>query len=650
VEVPARTAGAEDGQEARSAATPDVACSPAVRSLTRVLLLDEHLAVVAASNGVAEAVGLTAIELVGRQCAVLGGATTSAPGVTTRIGVPMAMPISVDGVLGEFPALLVPVRAANGVAFWCASIIGTPADEASCSARPLEPDYYESARAGPDVVLELDTTGVVRFASDGIERMTGYAASQFAGKSFVDLVPPEYHASWIECTRAHFEGPSRTVRTEWEILRSDGGHVMVEMFSAAVRDNSGAVLGVHGILRDVSARRLLEERLRQHQKMEAIGTLAGGIAHDFNNLLCAILGNLQLARAALGDGEAARRVQAAERAAGRASGITAQLLSYARKTPPGVEPVDVGELVDDVVEMLRRTIDPRITIDTIPPSETVVIHANPGQLNQVLMNLCLNSRDALSDSLESATGEGRAPLPRIIVTVEDIEVGPDDASLVPEAAPGHYARVTVSDNGVGMPPEVLERALEPFFTTKGDEAGTGLGLASVYSIVRAHGGFLLLDSVSGRGTVAQVYLPCEHVLPLAASPQEEPTAYLARGSETVLVADDDDMIREVIVEALTQAGYEVLLAEDGRQAVQLFEAHRPNVSLVILDLMMPGLSGPDAMARILDLDSSAKILLMSGYAALDTCTQVAHSGASGFLRKPFPIDELTRAVRRLLDE
>jgi PAS domain S-box-containing protein len=403
--------------------------------------------------------------------------------------------------------------------------------------------------------------------------------------------------------------------------------------------------------RDIRARKQAEEKLRDSenrfralstrlalaQKMEAVGQLAGGIAHDFNNLLTAILGNLSLLLTSLPETDSTRELAAtAEQAARRAVALTSQLLGISRRTLVHAVPTNLNDLIEEVVALLRRTFDPRITLEVRKASDSWRVLADSGQINQVLMNLCLNARDAMPHG-------GRLLLETARVVLDE-----DYASLHPEGRAGEFVRLRVSDTGHGIAPEVRAHIFEPFFSTKGPDKGSGLGLAMVFAIVKQHRGWIDCYSEAGRGTRFDIYLP-RHVAKNESAPaaRSSPTP-APHGHEVILLADDEPMLRSLGRIILERYGYEVLLAEDGLQAVEKFRQDRDRIALVILDVTMPRLSGRDAVQRLREIDPTVRVLLASGYSA-DHPAENERDDILGFIGKPYRPEELAAAVRAALD-
>jgi len=395
---------------------------------------------------------------------------------------------------------------------------------------------------------------------------------------------------------------------------------------------------------EIAERTRLEQQLLQSQKMEALGQLAGGIAHDFNNLLTVIMGNLSLARIQSDqDAKTAALLQAAEQGAHRASDLTRQLLAVGRRTFNLPRAFDLHEVVTEVVQILKRTIDPRIVIDTPTPEIVWLVHADSGQMFQALMNLCVNARDAMPDG------------GRLRIALENVTRNTHNNPAV-DAAPGCFVRLSISDTGIGMEPDTCRRIFEPFFTTKEVGKGLGLGLAMVYGIVTQNKGTITVDSQLGQGSCFTIELP-RHIENKAdaAVPAElvvenyEPSSREGTG-ETVLVVEDEEQIRNLARRVLEQLGYVVLEAVDGVHGLTVYQEEQQRIAAVILDLTMPKKSGLEVLATLRRLNPAVRVILSSGYSAAAQKLDLPRLGVMAFLQKPYVPNELARTLRNVLDQ
>jgi two-component system cell cycle sensor histidine kinase/response regulator CckA len=486
----------------------------------------------------------------------------------------------------------------------------------------------------PDVICQKDRDERLTGGNAAFEQLAGMAIRDMLGKTFDEI----FDASWAQRIRILEESVMRTgnpARQEEWIRYPDGQDVLLDMLISPVWDEDGAIAGLVVVGRDWTSRNRLEDQLRQAQKMEAVGQLAGGVAHDFNNLLTVVLGNLELARETQRGQPLDELLRPTEKAAKRAADLTSQLLGFARRAPLQFGPVDPADLIRETIGLLRRTIDPRIVIEASPRPYGWWAWADAGQVTQILMNLCLNARDAMPDG-------GRLFISSGNVTIEPTET-PSDIG----PRPGDYVRLRIRDTGTGMSAEVRNRIFEPFFTTKETGQGTGLGLAVVFGIVQAHDGWISCDSEPGQGTTFEVYLPkFKGESPTGTATPAPAPSPLGQG-ERVLIAEDEPMIRTLAGTILKQLGYTVTLAEDGARAVEIFEEAEKPFDLAILDLTMPNLSGLDAMKRIRTFDPRVPVILASGYSA-DRAKAAAGAGVL-FLDKPYTAGTLGKTVRQALD-
>jgi two-component system cell cycle sensor histidine kinase/response regulator CckA len=398
---------------------------------------------------------------------------------------------------------------------------------------------------------------------------------------------------------------------------------------------SGRIRFIEARLRAEKDRLELERRIAQIQKLESLGMLAGGIAHDFNNLLTVILSGASLALTATDPATVQEEVGAIVAAAERARALTGQLLSMSRDQGLRLEPTDLNEHLSNLQPLLRRLLPETIEIDLILGATLPLIEGDRSQLDQVFMNLCINARDAMPEG------------GRVTLETEQVLINGRYTEAHPWAKQGRYVLVTVTDNGLGMPRDVLDKIFEPFFTTKGAQGGTGLGLAVSYGIVRRHGGMLDCYSEPGVGTTFKVYLPATSRLASAVGTKVVAKVPSARASEKVLVAEDDAAVRAIAVRILQRAGYLVTAVENGEAAAEL--ALREDFALLILDVITPGRSCRDVVLQLRNERPALPIILASGHAPGDSLAGLLRDTSIEFLRKPFDPDGLLRTVRRVLD-
>jgi two-component system cell cycle sensor histidine kinase/response regulator CckA len=495
-------------------------------------------------------------------------------------------------------------------------------------------DAVEGYESAPGMFCSVDlSTGVIvqcnRTMADGL----GRSKADIVGQPLAALYRPASQAL-MRASLGALVADARLPAGDHELLRDDGRAVPTLLSGSVVRDADGVAVRARLIYRDVGEERRLEAQLVQAQKMDGIGRLAGGIAHDFNNLLTAIFGSGELLREHVKP-EGLDDLEQMLGAAQRAAELTSHLLAFSRRTVVSPRSVDLNERLRRMDLLLRRTLGERIEIHTVtePALWTVII--DPMRLEQVVLNLAVNARDAMPEG-------GRLTLETQNVVVDDAY-----ARLHLGSAPGEHVMLAVSDDGVGMGPEVLARVFEPFFTTKEVGKGTGLGLAMVYGIVRQAGGSVAVYSEPGTGTTFKILLP--RALSPSEPPPSEVVAVTRGGNETVLVVEDDARVRDLVCRTLRGAGYAVLEAVDGDGALALARSHGL-VDLLLTDVVMPRLGGLELAAALTAEGLCARVLFVSGY----TANAIAHRGVQGagtaFLQKPFTPAGLLGCVRALLDQ
>jgi PAS domain S-box-containing protein len=422
---------------------------------------------------------------------------------------------------------------------------------------------------------------------------------------------------------------------ELNIIRKDGEQRNVLVTATAVRDEDENIVAFRGIIRDMTERNQLQQQLFQSQKMESIGTLAGGIAHDFNNILGGILGYASLMKAKMEQGHRFfNYVDTIETGSMRAAQLTDQLLAFARGGKYDIKPVDLNKIIHETLKIINRTFDKSIEVETHLHDRLPTVEADAGQIQQVIMNLCINAGDAMPVG-------GTLTIQTEVETLDEGYVG-----MHMGAKAGAHAILSISDTGVGMDPKTAQRIFEPFFSTKGEGKGTGLGLAMVYGVVKNHGGFVDVSSEPGRGTTFNIFLPLSGKPESEASSEPEP---VFDGNELVLVVDDEEPIRALAKEMLEGYGYRVILAEDGVKAIEMFEEHNGNIGLVILDMVMPNMGGRETFLKMKKINPNVKALLSTGYSQSGKAQEILDSGVLGFVQKPYQLTTLLSKVRSVLD-
>jgi PAS domain S-box-containing protein len=485
----------------------------------------------------------------------------------------------------------------------------------------------------PDLIYCKDVNGIYLGCNNAFEAYTGLNEGRILGRRTRDVFPAQ-RADVMEREEQQVYESRVPLRLEnW--LEHPSGRRLVELVINPLIDDHGKLLGLLGVGRDITGRRRLEEQVRQTGKMEAIGRLAGGVAHDFNNLLTIILGNLSLTSNRLTSGGSVHELLGdCEKAAQRAAELTSQLLGFARRTPVALEPIDVKSCIAETTQLLKRTIGLGISIETDIDPNLGTVEADRGQIGQVLMNLCINARDAMPRG------------GKIILVADNVDVTEAQARKNLDARSGSFVRIRVEDTGEGMPPEIQTRIFEPFFTTKPLGQGTGLGLAMVFGIIQQHQGWIECESEPGEGTEFTFYLPRSEKQATQRAPAPVSTE---GGTETVLVVDDEPMIRELARAILQHRGYRILTAEDGHVALEMYQNRQRPIDLVLLDLSMPTMSGRETLLHLRVIDPEVNVVFASGY-SVDQIDMEQFPEVAGFIPKPYRANDLAAGVRKALDQ
>ena len=484
----------------------------------------------------------------------------------------------------------------------------------------------------PDMIVTLDRNGNVVSANDAAYQQGGWTSDQLLGRPFRNLVDVEDVATVMQHILATMKGESRRFEARFHgDSETQAWHLCT---SSPIRDDD-VVTGVLLIGRDITERRQGEERLRQAQKMEAVGQLAGGIAHDFNNILTAIRTYANFMLEDLPEDHVSRREAAGvSKAVDHAATLTRQLLAFSRRQIMQREVLDLNACVIDTEEILRRTLGADVQLSTSLAEDLGMVNADPGQIQQVLINLAVNARDAMPNG-------GR-------LRIETANATLDAAYMQTHAAaePGDYVMIAVRDTGVGMDRATQARIFEPFFTTKEKGKGTGLGLPTVYGIVKQSGGYVWVYSEPGQGTTFKVYLP--RVAGEAERIDEPLSITTLTGTETILLVEDEESVREVSSRLLSRAGYTVVEAVDGRQALEIYSDRGADIDVIITDMVMPEMGGRELARRVRDMDPHIPIIFMSGYTDDDELRRSFLDRGSAFLEKPFTPELLLSRIREVV--
>ena len=492
-----------------------------------------------------------------------------------------------------------------------------------------------------DAIVTIDQEGNIFEWNPAAERMFGYRRAAVLGKELAQLIiPPSLREKHRQGLGRYLDGGATSVlgkRTEMTALHADGTEFPVELSIARIAHDGPPIFT--GFIRDITERKHIEEQLRQIQKMDSIGHLAGGVAHDFNNLLAVMQGYLYIVLEGDDLSEGARgNLNHILAATERAANLTRQLLLFSRKQPAQLQSLYLNETIDNLAKFLRRIIGEDIKLQIHSQSQLPPVEADPGMMEQVVMNLAVNARDAMP-----AGGF-------LTIHTELRTVGSEHALLNPEARTGEFVCLTVQDTGCGIPPEILPRVFEPFFTTKSAGKGTGLGLATVFGIVSQHRGWIELDSRTGEGTMVKVFLPAS-ARPAASEEQEPGRITLRRGSGTILLVEDEIALRGLTRILLEEYGYRALEAGSGVEALSVWEDQQGQINLLFTDMILPdGMTGRELAKRLKERKPDLKVIYTSGYSLdLDGTGFILREGLN-FLQKPCKAEKIIQAVQELLVE
>jgi two-component system cell cycle sensor histidine kinase/response regulator CckA len=509
--------------------------------------------------------------------------------------------------------------------------------------RESEERYRTLAEAAKDFIFIINPDDTFQYVNHSGAQFLGLQPQDLIGRSRSDFFPPAIAAQ----QRRHIQKVFETGEPGFDeiAIPTSQGEAWLNTSLVPLRDKEGRVSAVLGIARDITERRQaeeaqakLEEQLRQAQKMESIGRLAGGVAHDFNNHLTVIQGHCELMQVRMSDTDPVfQELEQIRRAGERAATLTQQLLAFSRKQMLAPVVLDLNSLVANLSEMLQRLIGEDVTLATALQPELWSVTADPGQIEQVIMNLALNARDAMLDG------------GRLTIETRNVHLDEAYAKTHPGAPVGPCVMLAVSDTGYGMNEATLARIFEPFFTTKEPGKGTGLGLATVYGIIKQSGGDILVYSELGQGTTFKIYLPARGI-DAAGTLASQTQPAMPRGHETILLVEDEDMVRDLVRTVLQGSGYTILEARQGGEALSLAGQHQGAIDLLVTDLVMPHMSGRELAERLKALRLDLKVLFMSGYTDDVVVRHGLVAADVEFLPKPFSPGVLASKVRKTLDQ
>ena len=537
-------------------------------------------------------------------------------------------------------------------------------------ADPLPPEGLPESEKRFRTIFDAATLGIAVTDADGyfmetnqaFHKMLGYDPKEVKELTFVDIAHPDDRQEMARMRSEARKSAINAYETEKRYLKKNGDHLWVILRATAIRDDQGKLKYWLGIIEDVTERKKAKEALEQSekryrkilksiknrekerkrlesqvlqaQKMEAIGTLAGGIAHDFNNLLMGFQGNISLMMMDLEDDHPHQEfLHNMENYVKRGSELTRQILGFARGGKYEVKTTDINALIDKSADMFGRT-KKEIMIHKKFQEDLWPVNVDRGQIEQVLLNLFVNAWQAMP-------GGGN-----LFLQTENVILEEHDHDKPYAIVPGKYVRISISDTGVGMDKATQQRIFEPFFTTKAVGRGTGLGLASTYGIIKNHGGIINVYSEKGHGATFKIYLPAS-----AKRLMKEKTRHEAvlTGSEMILLVDDEEMVADIGKDMLEKLGYKTIVAAGGHEAIKLLKTNRNQVDLVILDMIMPDMSGGETFNRLRAIKPDVKILLSSGYSLNGQASEIMQRGCNGFIQKPFNVKQISRKIREILD-
>ena len=506
-------------------------------------------------------------------------------------------------------------------------------EEALKSSEARFRSYFELPLIG--IAITSPTKGWLE-ANDRLCAMLGYSRQELIGLTWAELTHPEDLAADVKQFDLMMSGKIDNYSMEKRFIRKGGATVCTGMSIGCVRRHDRTVDYVLALLQDITEQKLLEERLRQSEKMEAIGQLAGGIAHDFNNQLTGIMGYAEMLLNRLDDRNLRDCAENILRASKRSADLTRDLLAFSRKGKYLTVPVQVHKIIGEVVSILEHSIDKRVAIKLILKANLATIMGDPSQLQNALLNLAINARDAMPNGGE------------LVFNTANLKI--KDSPLNPELAKnisGRCLKISVSDNGIGMDKEVVKHIFEPFFTTKEKEKGVGMGLPSVYGTVQSHHGIINVHSEPGRGTVFSLYFPLSEDIPEQANAVSD--AVKTSRKATIMLVEDEEMISNMVSRILNSFGHKVISCRDGIEAVTQYRNTWKSIDLVILDLIMPRMSGKDTFLAMKEINPDVKVLLASGFSIDGEAQGVMDMGAVGFIQKPFEMNELSKGIADGLD-
>ncbi len=498
----------------------------------------------------------------------------------------------------------------------------------------LYADLYEHS---PDMYHSVDSHGVIVSCNQTEAQVLGFGKDEIIGKPLIRLYHTTQHPHILNNLQKIFEYGEELRGIEEQIRRKDGSLIDVSVNTSLVYDALGNPSIARMVLRDITEKKKMEIKILQAQKIDSIGNLAGGIAHDFNNILTAILGSASIMKRKIkGDERWLKYVDLIETTSRRGAGVTRQLLTFARKNSPHVEPVDLNSIIEQTIKLLEATIAKSIHIKCELSPDPAIVEGDDGQLQQAILNLCLNARDAMPNGGV------------LVINCRPITLDEEHAMQFHDGRPGKYIMLSIVDSGSGIPQHILNHIYEPFFTTKEQGKGTGLGLSVVYGVIRGHNGYISVNSEIDSGTIFTIYLPqAQSGSTGKKSPQK--VNEIQGGTERILLIEDEISVGEIGADILKELGYTIEIAHNGREAIQKLSSHTVPFDLVILDMNMPRMGGKATFEHIKEMFPRLKVLVCSGYSATMIDDGRFAQSIDGFLQKPYELEEIAHKIRTILD-
>jgi PAS domain S-box-containing protein len=499
----------------------------------------------------------------------------------------------------------------------------------------LYADLYDHS---PDMYQSVDANGVIVSCNLTESQVLGYPKEKIIGSPLMKYYPESQHDNIRENLVKIFTLGKDLQDIEQRIQRVDGSLLDVSVKTSLVRDVDGTPTVARMVLRDITEKKKMEAKILQAQKIDSLGNIAGGIAHDFNNILTAILGSASIMRRRIKDDQRyLKYVDLIETTSRRGAAITRQLTTFARKSNPHVDKIDVNSIIEQTIRLFEVSASKSIHIKCQYAPEPVIVEADEAQLQQALLNLCLNSRDAMPNGGV------------LVINCSGVVFDEEQARLHSDEKTGPFVMISVADSGAGIPQDILQRIYEPFFTTKDEGKGTGLGLSVVYGVVRSHNGYINVESEVNSGTMFTIYLP-RVVNGKATRAEKRNSERLVGGTERILLVEDEVSIGIVGSDILNDLGYTTQVAHNGREAIEILTASREPFDLIVLDMNMPRVSGRATFDRIKELFPRMKVLVCSGYSVAIIEDEKFTQAIDGFLQKPYELEEIAERIRAILDD